>query len=154
MHTQGSVEIDRPIDEVYWLTVDNVAEWSKIVVEDETLVQTPEMIGSTFRTVTFDRGQRMEFEGTITKFEPPKIHAVEMTGKMFDLEVEYLFEDLGSRTRVTQNSIVHPKGGMKIFFALLGWAMKKSSCDAIQKELEGLKRFCENADAAVSTTEE
>lgn len=116
MRTEGSIEIDRPIDEVFRLTSENVSAWSLIVVEDDSIETKPEGVGSTFRTVTMDRGQKMEFEGVVTRFEPPRFHGIEMTGSMFDLEVEYSFEDLCGRTRVTQVSIVHPKGFTKVFF--------------------------------------
>ena len=143
MQNHGSIEIDRPIDEVYWLTVDHVPEWSIIVAEDSPVLQTPEVVGSTFPTVTIDRGQRMEFDGVITKFNPPHLHAVKMTGKLFDIDAEYTFEDLESRTRVTQSSRVYPKWFLRIIFALFGWMMKKGSCQAQQRELESLKRFCD-----------
>jgi hypothetical protein len=41
MRSEGSLEIDRPIDEVFRLTCDHVAEWSTIVVEDESVETNP-----------------------------------------------------------------------------------------------------------------
>ena len=38
MRTEGSVEIDRPIDEVFRLTNEHVAQWSIVVVEEAVLV--------------------------------------------------------------------------------------------------------------------
>lgn len=143
MQSEASVEIDRPIDEVFRLTNDHVAEWSIIVVEDEVLDKKPEGVGTTFRTVTEERGSRMEFQGLVTSYDPPHASAVQLTGKAFDIEAAYTFEDLGGRTRVTQRSTVNGKGLFKIFFALFGWLMNKSSCNALQKELESLKQFCE-----------
>ena len=37
MHSIASVEIDRPIDEVFRYTNGNVADWSLTVVEDELI---------------------------------------------------------------------------------------------------------------------
>jgi hypothetical protein len=65
MRNEVSVEIDRPIDEVFRLTNDHVAEWSIIVVEDEIIDKKPEGVGTTFRTVTEDHGKRMEFQGSL-----------------------------------------------------------------------------------------
>ena len=64
---------------------------------------------------------------------------------MFDIDVMYAFEDLGgSRTRVTQASVVHPKNpAMRIIFGLFGWLMRKGGCQAAQKELESLKAKAE-----------
>lgn len=143
MITQGSVEIAKPIEEVFACTTERVVEWSSIVVEDEVLDEKPEGVGTIFRTVTEERGQRMEFAGVVTKHDPPRAHTVVLKGRQFDIEAAYLFEDLGSKTRVTQVSDVRPKGGMKIFFALFGWLMKKGGCDAQQLELENLKRLAE-----------
>ncbi len=143
MQTTMSVEIDRPIGEVFDYTIENVAEWSTIVVSDEVIEEKPEGVGSTFRVITEEQGSRMEFEGVVTRHEPPTAHAVLMIGSQFDIEAEYLFEDLGGRTRVTQSSSVRGKGLLKVIFFLFGWLMKKSSRTALEKELLNLKRLAE-----------
>lgn len=143
MQQEASVEIDRPIDEVFRLTNDHVAEWSIVVVEDEVLDEKPEGVGTTFRSVTEDRGKRMEFEGVVTRHDPPHASSIRMTGDLFDIEAEYTFEDLSGRTRVTQWSNVSGKGFFKAFLFLFGWMMKKSSCKALENEMDSLKRFCE-----------
>ncbi len=151
MRTEGSVEIERPIEEVFRLTNEHVAEWSSIVVEDKILEEKPEGVGTTFRTVTEEHGRRMEFQGVVTRHEPPYVQAVYMTGDMFDLDVEYEFEDLAGGTRVTQRSQVTGKGWFKLMLSLCGWMMRKSSCDALDKELRGLKAFCESQPAPAAT---
>ena len=85
----------------------------------------------------------MEFEGLVTRHESPTAHAVLMKGNHFDIEAEYLFEDLDGRTRVTQWSKVHGKGFVKVIFFLFGWLMKKTSCNALENELLNLKRLAE-----------
>ena len=143
MHNAGSIEIDRPIDDVFRLTCEHVAEWSIIVVEDEMLDEKPEGVGSTFRTVTEEEGQRMEFQGVITRHDPPHAQAIRLTGDMFDIETEFTFEDLSGRTRVTQRADVTGKGFFKLFMLLFGWLMNKSHCKATENELQSLKKFCE-----------
>ena len=145
MESKLSIEIDRPIAQVFELTNKDVTAWSITCVEDEILNETPEVVGTTFRIVTEDRGKRMEFQGVVTKHNPPTESAVQMTGEHFDIEAHYLFEDLGDRTRVTQHSHAHGKGFLKVFFFLFGWAMKKSSCKAQEAELASLKAYCESA---------
>ena len=145
MKTEGSVEIAKPIAEVFTYTTEEVVEWSSIVVEDEVIEDKPGMVGTIFRTVTEERGSRMEFAGVVTAHRPPNLHTVVLKGHQFDIEVEYRFEDLGGSTRVTQVSDVRPKGFLKVFFALFGWLMKKGGCDAQQNELENLKRRLEEA---------
>lgn len=144
MKTQGSVDIDRPIDEVFRLTNEHVPQWSLVVVDEQTIEKQPGEVGSTFRSITEENGRRMEFNGVVTRYEPPRASAVQLTGPMFDIDVQYDFTDLGgSRTRVTQTSDVTGKGFLRVFFLLCGWMMRKSSCLALDKELASLKRFCE-----------
>lgn len=145
MQTDLSVEIDRPIEEVFERTNANVADWSIICVENERLEDKPDGVGSIFRIVTEDRGKRMEFQGVTTKYDPPNLSAVHMVGDQFDIDAEYRFEDLGSnRTRVTQDSKVTGKGFTKFMLFCCGWMMKKSSCKAQENELNSLKKFVES----------
>jgi len=143
MQTTMSVDIDRPINEVFEYTIKNVVEWSTIVVKDEVIEEKPEGVGSTFRITTEEHGRKMEFEGIVTRHAPPTAHGIFMKGPQFDIEAEYRFEDLGGRTRVTQHSTVHGKGFIKVIFALCGWLMKGSSQKALEKELLNLKRLAE-----------
>ena len=103
MKNSASIEINRPIEDVFRLTINHVPEWSIIVVEDEVVENKNDGgVGTTFRTVTEDRGRRMEFAGVVTAHEPPHRSAIHLTGKMFDIDTEYHFEDLSGSTRVTQ----------------------------------------------------
>jgi hypothetical protein len=143
MKTQASVEVERPINEVFEYTNKNVAEWSITVVENEPIDEKPEGVGSTFRCVTEDHGRRMEFQGVVTRDEPPNVRAIHLVGQHFDIDAEYLFDDLGGKTRVTLRSSVTPKGLFKVFFFLFGWMMNKSACKAQENELNSLKRLLE-----------
>jgi len=150
MHSQASIEIDRPIDEVFTYTNEKVAEWSLTVVEDE-VIKDRDGVGTTFRCVTEERGNRMDFHGVVTLWEPPFKSAITLSGKSFDIQAEYRFEDLNGRTRVTQESTVSGKGFFKIMFFLCGWLMNKQACTAVNKELESLKNKLE-AGAANTTS--
>jgi len=143
MQTELSVEIDRPIAEVFDYTTNNVAEWSRTVVEQEVLEEKPEGVGTTFRVVTEERGRRMEFQGVVTRHEPPTASTVVLRGDQFDIEAAYLFEDLSGRTRVTQRATVNARGIFRAFLFLFGWIMRKGSCKAQELELASLKRRLE-----------
>ena len=154
MRTAASVEIDRPIDEVFEYTNDNVAEWSITVVEDEVIQSTSGRVGSTFRCVTEDHGCRMEFAGEVITWNPPHRSAVYMTGKRFDIEATYQFEDLGNgRTRVSEDAVISPKGFMKVFLTLFGWMFRTSGCKAMENELLSLKRLLEDGAGQRSASE-
>ncbi|MEM9644724.1 MAG: SRPBCC family protein [Planctomycetota bacterium] len=144
MHSIASIEIDRPIDEVFVYTNDQVAEWSLTVVEDVPDGD-KKGVGETFRCVTHKDGERMEFQGVVTAWEPPIRSAIQLIGKSFDIEAEYRFEDLDGRTRVTQESDVSGKGFVRLLFFLFGWAMNKQGCKAVAEELQSLKTHLEGS---------
>jgi hypothetical protein len=144
MRNELSVEIDRPIAEVFEFTLKNVVEWVEIVVEDE-LVEDKDNggVGTTFRVVTEESGRRMVFDGVVTRHEPPTASSVIMKGPSFDIEAEYTFEDLSGRTRVTQVSTFRGRGFTGVMMFLLGWMMKGAGRKALGKDFERLKKLLE-----------
>ena len=144
MKTEMSVEIARPIDEVFDYTNNRISEWSDTVVSDEVIEQKEGDVGTTFRIVTEETGKEMAFQGVVTRYDPPNASAVHLTGDFFDIDAEYFFDDLSDRTRVTQRSTVTGKGLTKVMFVLFGWLMKRSGCKAQESELNNLKRLLEN----------
>lgn len=146
MRHEVSIEIDRPIEAVFDYTNNHVPEWSITVVAEERHGDTPG-VGATFRCMTEDHGRKMDFDGVVTLWEPPRTSAVTLTGKHFDIEARYDFEDLGGRTRVTQRSKIRPKGFTKVFLALFGRFMQKSADKAARREFDSLKRHLESRSA-------
>ena len=144
MKSQASIEIQCPIDEVFRLTNEHVAEWSLTVISDELVEQTVDGIGTRFRTVTEGHGQRKEFDGVVTAYDPPFRNRIYLTGKSFNLDIDYQFQVTGDGTRVTQIVDVQPKRILKVLFGLFGWLMQKASCEEAMKELESLRAFCES----------
>jgi uncharacterized protein YndB with AHSA1/START domain len=143
MESRASVIIQRPIDEVFRLTTEHVADWSSIVTEDE-VIDDKGGVGTTFRTVTVDRGRRMVFHGIVTEHEPLKLHSVHMVGEQFQMQVKYTFTDKGAEgVRVLQGTRITGKGILAVIFKLFGRFMIKSGCQAAQRELENLKAYCE-----------
>ncbi|MEM1452387.1 MAG: SRPBCC family protein [Planctomycetota bacterium] len=148
MQTELSVDVDRPIQEVFDRTLRDVSAWSITCVEDEVLEETPEGVGTRFRIVTEDRGQRMEFTGEVLEQDAPHRSRAVMVGKSFDIDVTYLFEEIPTGTRVTQDTTVTGKGLFKIVLPVMGFLMKKATCDAQQSELQSLKEYCERDEQA------
>lgn len=154
MRAEGSIEINGPIDQVFELTIHNVAEWSDVVLEDVVIEEKPGMVGTTFRTVTKtpNSTKTMIFTGEVTHHAPPHLHAAFMQGEQFTMDVVYKFEEQNGKTIVTQTSVVEGKGVMKILFKVMGWLSKtplgvnidQAQCDALQQELNRLKHYCEN----------
>ena len=145
MKFTSSIEIDRPIAEVFDYANNHVVEWSPTVVDDTVIEEKPGHVGTTFRIVMQDhRGRKNEFVGEVTKWQEPAQCSIVMRGIMGEIDVDNEFEDLGgTRTRMTQNSLIRPKGFFKVMFFLLGWTMRKSGCKAHKDELVGLKTSLE-----------
>ena len=101
MKNHASIEIDRPIADVFRLTHDHVAEWSLVVVEELPLGEGQTGIGARSQIVTEDRGQRMEFDSTVTEWDPPNRSAIQMVGKMFDIaKLEAILRTTNSGGRI------------------------------------------------------
>ena len=66
MESTCSIEIGRPIEAVFDYTLNKISEWSIVVGEDEVTSDGPVGVGTTFRTVTEERGDRKEFDGKVT----------------------------------------------------------------------------------------
>ena len=56
MESSVSVDINRPLPEVFRYTNENVSDWSITVVENEVLEETPEKVGSRFRMLNPGQG--------------------------------------------------------------------------------------------------
>lgn len=148
MQSEASVEINRPIEEVFEFTNDHVVAWSLTVVEDTVIEETSDRVGTTFKCVTESRGQHLEFQGEVTRWEHPHVSAINLVGDSFDIEAAYFFEATPDGTRVTQKAVISPKGLLRVPFFLFGWMMGKASCNEAQKELDNLKRVLEERDDA------
>jgi len=145
VRNEQSVEIDRAIAEVFDFAINNSVKWVEIVVEDEVIEDKGNGgVGTTFHVVTMEKGRRMEFDGVVTRHEPPNVSAVLLKGKYFDLDLEYRFEDLSGRTRVTQVSSAKGKGFTKVMLFLLGWMMKSAGRKSLEKDFATLKRLLES----------
>lgn len=144
MKTQLHIDIDHPLGEVFQRTVHDVTKWSITCVEHEMLKETAEGVGAKFRLVTDDNGRRMEFMGTVTEHVPSSRSRIYLENKAMDLDVLYTFHETMTGTRVTQMSHAQGKGLFRIMLPLMGWMMKKSTCEAQRRELDSLKAYCDS----------
>ena len=77
MRNEQSVEIDRPLAEVFDFAMNNTVKWVEIVVEDEVVEDKNNGgVGTRIHVVTDEKGRRMEFDGVVTRYEPPNVSAV------------------------------------------------------------------------------
>lgn len=147
MKTELSVEIDRPIEEVFDYLHDHTVDWIESVVSDDVIrEQNNGGYGTTFRVVTEERGQQMEFLGEITGWSRPRRSQSLLKGDAFDIDVEYKLESRSQgSTLVMQCSRVVPKSlMMKLMCFGLGWAMKGAGKRALRKDFATLKHQLES----------
>jgi len=146
MKTSKTTQIDAPAATVFlWLEDDDrLKKWVPNIVEDEPLLETPEKVGSKFRQVFLENGRRMEMIGEITEFVENERLRVYITGKMFDLDVDYILEPLSdTQTQLTQDSEIKFKGFMMLFAPIMFLMSKFSSNDPQAAAHEKLKEMAE-----------
>src|SRR5690606_9716786 len=122
--------IDAPPAKVFkWIyDSEHNLQWLPNLVEVEVLDAKPGGVGSMFRQVYLENGRRMEMTGTVVAYEHDRHLACDIQGSAFDLHVDYRLEDLGGRTRLTQQSTVRFKNvAMKIMGLVLKPMMRKMS---------------------------
>ena len=132
MKTQTRTRINAPASTVFlWLDdTQRLKQWVPNLAVDEVITDTPEKVGSQFRQVFLENGREMEMTGEITAFVENEQMRVNMAGKMFNLDVEYILTAVSdAQTDVTQNTQIQFKGLMKIFAPLMILASKFSSKD-------------------------
>ncbi len=154
MKNHASIEIDAPPERVFtWIDdADRVAQWLPNVVENENLEVTPQRVGSTFRQVYVENGRRMEMQGVVTAYEPNRQLTVAINYKDFDLDVDYRLDDLGGRTRLTQDSEVRFKGPFKFLALVMMPFVKRSSNQQLLDTLVKLKALVESDAARTNVT--
>ncbi len=146
MKTSKTTVIDAPAATVFLWLEDNgrLKKWVPNLIEDEPLVETPDRIGSRFRQVFLENGKEMEMTGEITAFvENERMH-VDMTGDMFNLDVDYILRAVSeTQTEVTQNTEIRFKGMMRLFVPIMFVMSKFSSNDPQDAAHDMLKSMAE-----------
>jgi uncharacterized protein YndB with AHSA1/START domain len=147
MKNTYSFEIDAPPERVFACIYDaeHLKQWLPNLVENEVLAAEERGVGSRFRQVYLENGRRMEMTGVVVGFERNRYLACEIRGPMFDLDVEYRLEDLGGRTRLTQDSqVLFNNVAMKILTKLLAPVIKKASRKQLDSGFAKLKTLAES----------
>jgi len=101
---EHSVEIAAAPDEVFpWLAAsERRCAWMGALTESEPLTDGSPEVGSRFRDVFEDLGQRVELEAEIVELDPPHAMTVHLVSKVFDATSSQRLEELeGGRTRLT-----------------------------------------------------
>jgi uncharacterized protein YndB with AHSA1/START domain len=142
MRIEESVEINRPIEEVFAYVADpqNLPEWSGIVQEVRKEGQGQLEEGDRFSTIAKFLGRRFETPMEVGVHQPPRRHSDRSVGGPFAQEYTYTFEETaGGGTRLTQVAEGEPGG----FFRLVGPLLKAAGRRQFRADLENLKDLLE-----------
>jgi uncharacterized membrane protein len=142
MHVEESIEIDRPVEEVfaYVANPENLPEWSGPAIEAKD-APGPLKEGDTFTVVAKFLGRRFETPYERVSYEPNRRYTDRATGgPVPDQDWAYTFEEVtGDTTRVTRAAEGEPGGFFKLAGPLIERALKRQ----VRADLETLKDLLE-----------
>jgi uncharacterized protein YndB with AHSA1/START domain len=100
---EHAVEIDAPPDAVfpYLAGAEPRLRWMGALRESEQLTEGPPAVGSRWRDVFEDLGQRIELEAEVEAYEPPRLLRVRLSSRPIEATSEQRLEWREGRTRVT-----------------------------------------------------
>ncbi|MFD9371855.1 SRPBCC family protein [Streptomyces sp. NPDC060020] len=130
---EASVEIDRPVEEVFAYLADgrNDPDFSPRVQEITRIPDGPTALGTVFRSTVKDAGMKTAREFRIDGFDPPRlIRWTEQSKNLITAEGGYDLEALsGGRTRVRIFNTLHGHGLGKLLVGLAASAARKDAPD-------------------------
>ena len=141
MRIEESVQINRPLEEVYEYVAnpENLPEWTGTVIETHKDTPGPLLEGSSFTSVGKFLGRRIESPFEVTAHEFPRRHTHKSTGGPLPTEWTLTFEEVAGRTRYTQVAEGEPGG----FFGLVGPLLERVGRRQLKTDLENLKDLLE-----------
>ncbi len=142
MRVEESVEINRPVEEVFAYVSDpqTLPEWSGIVLEVRKEAQGTLREGDRYTSVAKFLGRRFETPLEVTTHDPPRRHSDRSTGGPFPQEYTFILEETAEgRTRLTQLAEGEPGG----FFRLVGPLLEMAGRRQFRADLGNLKDLLE-----------
>jgi hypothetical protein len=124
---------------------DKAMQWQKNVRGGEILIHKPEMVGTTFKEVIEEDGNRLEMRGVITQFVEDQIVAFHLESKIHEVEVSYSLEGVNDATRVTADARIRWKFPLNLLSVFIGRKMKTSIAEQLKTEIFELKSICESS---------
>jgi uncharacterized protein YndB with AHSA1/START domain len=140
-----SIEINSPPERVfYWIGDPERAKvWMTSVTHTEILHKTPGWVGTTFREVVEGDEGSTELHGVVTGYQPNRSMGFHLSGKYNVADVEYHLEDIGDRTRLTQQTAMRFKGLAGVLSVFMGPVFKRQIVAQLDAEFARLKELCE-----------
>ena len=138
---EASVDIDRPIDEVFAYVTDpaKTPEWSSMALECSLEGDGRIGVGSRIRTVGKFLGRRVEATSEVTEYDPPRkfaIQAVSGSGPVRG-NIERRLESIGQGTRY-HSTLTGESGGLFKLADPIVAALMKRTVDTDHQALKAL----------------
>lgn len=143
---EASVDIDRPIDEVFAYVADpaTTPEWSSISLEATLEGAGPVGVGSRIRGIGKILGRRVESTSEVTLYVPPTRLAMRAVSGPGHFELERRLEPIGEGTRYHATMVVDSGGFFRLADPIVAALMKRT----VETDLQTLKALLEAKVAA------
>lgn len=144
MHrNEHSVEIAAAPEEVFPYLVEGERrlEWMGVLRESEKLTEGPAAVGSRWRDVFEDHGQRIELEAELAEYEPGRRLVVRLCNRAFEsTSTQALAEAAGGGTRLTTVIETEYKA---LAARLMGGVVTRHAQKQLEADLARLKEIVE-----------
>ncbi len=129
----------------YWLgTPERAIMWQTNVAKTEILQEKPGWIGTTFRETIEENGRGTEMEGVVTDYRENEALAMYLRSKYNTVDVQWLIEDRGKYTRLTQKSNIRFRSFPGILSIILRPVFRQNILRQLEEEFLKLKELCED----------
>ena len=143
MHrNEHAVEIERPVAAIFphRATAEQRLRWMGALVESEQLSEGAPGLGTRFRDVFEDHGQRIELDAEIVEWEPSARLAIRLRSRLFEATVRQRLEERDGRTRLTT---VIDTDYQSLATRLVAGAITRHAQRRLETDLERLKAIVE-----------
>jgi len=140
---EHSVEIERPPEAVfpYLFEVEKRLRWMGALKEADQVTDGPPGLGTRFRDVFEDHGQRVEIDAEIVEWQPSERLATRLRSKAFSSTGRQRLERLDGRTRLTTTIETEYTGPMA---RLMAGVITRHAQARLEQDLVRLKQIVES----------
>jgi uncharacterized membrane protein len=138
---EESVEIKRPVDEVFAYTTEakNWPKWQSFIMEAEQTSQGPMGVGTTFKGTNRMMGRTMKWSAKVTEYEPNRKWAKNIICGSVIIEEHMTYDPLEGGIKFTIVYDMKVGGFLKLFSPMVVSSTRKET----KKSLSNLKSILE-----------
>lgn len=134
-----------PIQVFSWVDNPEKAKlWQKGVKKTETLKETPEKTGTTFREEIEENGKRLIIFGEISRYIPNELIAFHLDSKIHKVEATFSVSGSEHLTTFSANWQIKWKFPMNLMACFFHKKIKSNILEQSRSEFAELKRLCES----------